>query len=192
MRKIVLFMHVSLDGYVAGPNGAMNWIKVDDEIFSYAGDQTDQADTAIYGRVTFDMMQADWPNAGNSPGASEHDIQHSSWYNSVQKIVVSRTLPREGLKGVSVLDANIGNRIAALKQQEGRNMLMFGSPSVAHILMDGDLIDDYWVFINPVILGSGIPLFQGIREKTALSLKWSRQFKCGVVGLHYEKNNSSN
>ena len=76
MRKIISFMHVSLDGFVAGPNGEMNWIKVDEEIFDYVGKRIGESDTALYGRVTYDMMEGYWPTAGDGPDASKHDIEH--------------------------------------------------------------------------------------------------------------------
>ena len=83
MRKLIFFMHTSLDGFVAGLNGEMDWIKVDDAIFDFVGTMTDQADTALYGRVTYQMMESYWPTAGEKSNASKHDIEHSIWYNKV-------------------------------------------------------------------------------------------------------------
>ena len=80
MRKLVVFMHITLDGFVAGPKGEMDWINIDDEIFEYAGKQTDSADTALYGKNTFLMMNGYWPSAASQPNASKHDVQHSNWY----------------------------------------------------------------------------------------------------------------
>src|SRR3954468_15144633 len=97
MRKIISLMHVSLDGFVAGPNGEMNWIKVDEELFDYIGKRISESDTALYGRVTYEMMEGYWPNAGNEPNASKHDIEHSKWYNKVHKIVLSKTMTEAGL-----------------------------------------------------------------------------------------------
>src|SRR5204863_1178783 len=103
MRKLVLFMHASLDGFVAGPNGEMDWIKVDDEMFDYAGKRTNESDTALYGRVTYDMMEAYWPTAANQPNASKHDIEHSAWYNQVEKIVVSKSLKGKTIKNAKIV-----------------------------------------------------------------------------------------
>src|ERR1700753_2326986 len=97
MRNIISFMHISLDGFVAGPNGEMNWIKVDEEIFDHVGKRIDQTDTALYGRVTYQMMENYWPNAGKEPTASKHDIAHSTWYNKAHKVVLSKTMKGEGL-----------------------------------------------------------------------------------------------
>ena len=85
-------MHISLDGFVAGPNGEMNWIKVDDEIFDHVSNRIGETDTALYGRVTYRMMEDYWPSAGTQPNASKHDIEHSKWYKDAGKIVLSKTL----------------------------------------------------------------------------------------------------
>src|SRR3954470_22449464 len=98
MKKLIAFIHLSLDGFAAGSNGEMNWIHVDEEIFDYVGTLTDAADTALYGRVTYEMMEGYWPEAGNQPDASDHDVQHSRWYNSVNKIVLSHSLQGKDLK----------------------------------------------------------------------------------------------
>src|SRR5438046_2681814 len=95
MRKLVAFMHTSLDGFVAGPDGEMDWINVSDEMFEYAGKNTRKADLALYGRTTFEMMEAYWPTAAQKANATWHDIEHSKWYNKVSKIVISRTLTTE-------------------------------------------------------------------------------------------------
>lgn len=180
-------MHVSLDGFVAGLNGEMDWIIVDDEIFDYAGDRTDLADTALYGRVTFEMMEGYWPTAGAQPNASKHDIQHSNWYNKVDKVVLSKTLSASGLKNTRVIGDNVENNVKQLKQQPGKEIVMFGSPGAGHTLMGVDLIDEYWLFVNPTLLGSGIPMFKDIRHHAKLRLLKSHAFKNGVVCLHYER-----
>jgi len=187
MRKLILFMHTSLDGFAAGQNGEMDWIHVDDEIFDYAGNQTDHADAALYGRVTFQMMEAYWPTAADQPNASRHDIQHSRWYNSVDKFVLSRTMQGGNLKNTTVISKNISDEINKLKQKPGKNIVMFGSPGAAHSLMQRNLIDTFWLFINPVILGQGIPLFSGMKDKLNLKLVSGKIFSSGVAGLHYEK-----
>src|SRR3954467_5442963 len=128
MRRLVLFMHVSVDGFVAGLNGEMGWIHVDEDMFEYAGQQTDEADTALYGRVTYQIMDSYWPTAADQPNATKHDIQHSQWYNSVEKIVLSRTMQDTGLKKVSLVHDNLHEEITKRKQQQGKNIVIFGSP----------------------------------------------------------------
>lgn len=187
MRRLVLFMHTSLDGFVGGPNGEMDWIDVNDEMFEYAGQRTRVADTALYGRVTYEMMESYWPTAGDQPTATKHDIEHSKWYNSVAKVVVSRTMKGAMLANTTIVGEGVTAEINKLKQAAGKDIVMFGSPTVAHALMAENLIDDYWLFINPVLLGQGIPLFKDIQAKGELRLAASDVFSSGVVCLHYER-----
>jgi len=187
MRHLIFFMHTSLDGFVAGPNGEMNWIKVDDEIFDFVATMTDKADTALYGRTTYEMMQGYWPTAGDAPDASKHDKEHSAWYKQVSKVVLSTTLSEEGLENTTVISDQLADNINQIKQQDGKNILIFGSPRASHSLLAEGLVDEFWLFVNPVLLGEGMPLFKGIKEQTQLKLVESKTFGCGVIGLHYEK-----
>jgi dihydrofolate reductase len=187
MRKLLFFMHTSLDGFVAGPNGEMDWIKVDDAIFDFVGTMTDQADTALYGRVTYQMMESYWPTAGEKPDASKHDIEHSGWYNKVTKVVLSKTMKETGQNNTKVISENISDNINKLKQQDGKNILIFGSPSASNSLLNEGLIDELWIFVNPILLGQGIPLFKDISKRVILSLIESKTFDIGVIALHYIK-----
>jgi dihydrofolate reductase len=185
MRKIISFMHISLDGFVAGLNGEMDWIKVDEEIFDHVGKRISGGDTALYGRVTYQMMENYWPTAADQPGASKHDIEHSKWYSKVHKIVLSKTLKNEGLTNTNIISDNLTGRINEIKQKEGEGILLFGSPTATHSLMRLNLIDGYWLFVNPIILGQGIPLFADIKDKIKLKLLTTRQFSSGVTELNY-------
>jgi dihydrofolate reductase len=187
MRPLVLFMHVSLDGFVAGPNGEMDWIQVDDEMFDYAGQRTSESDTAFYGRVTYELMQSYWPTAADQPNASKHDKEHSAWYKKVDKVVLSKTMEGQQLPNTIIISDDVAHRVKALKQQAGKEIIIFGSPGASHSLMQHGLIDEFWLFVNPVILGKGIPLFKDVKETTKLTLVKSAQFKSGVVCLHYKK-----
>jgi len=187
MRKLVSFMHVSLDGFVAGPNGEMDWINVEEEMFDYAGRMTDRSDLALYGRNTFDMMEGYWPTAADQPNASKHDIQHSTWYKQVSKIVISKTLKGKSLPNTRVISDNFSAEINKIKEQKGNEIVIFGSPGTTHTLMALDLIDAYWIFLNPVLIGKGIPLFKNISEIQKLKLVESVTLTSGVVVLHYER-----
>jgi dihydrofolate reductase len=185
MRKVISFMHISLDGFVAGPNGEMNWIKVDEEIFDHVGKRVSETDAALYGRVTYQMMEDYWPTAGDEPDASRHDVQHSKWYNKAQKIVLSKTMKDADLPNTKVISDNVSDRINEVKQQAGSDILLFGSPTATHSLIQQDLIDGYWLFVNPVILGQGIPLFADVKDPVKLKLLNSRKFASGVTELDY-------
>lgn len=108
-------MHTSLDGFVAGPKGEMNWIKLSTSLFDFVATMTDQADTALYGRVTYEMMQSYWPHAGEKPNASKHDKEHSRWYNQVAKVVLSKTLTETGLQNTQVISDQLTKNITNLK-----------------------------------------------------------------------------
>lgn len=187
MRKLVSFFHVSLDGYVAGLNGEMDWIKVDDEIFEYVGDRVKDTDTALYGRVTWQMMEGYWPTAADQPNASKHDIEHAAWYKNAEKIVLSKSMQDEQLPHTVFIGEEIEQHIKAVKQQAGNEILIFGSPSATHSLLQYDLIDEFWLFVNPVLLGKGMPLFKNVTGTTPLTLVSSKNFANGVVCMQYKK-----
>ncbi|HSB92126.1 MAG TPA: dihydrofolate reductase family protein [Flavitalea sp.] len=187
MRKLVLFMHVSVDGYVAGPTGQMDFVKADNEMFEYAGQQTDQSDIALYGRVTYEMMDDYWPNAGEQPDASKHDKQHSAWYNAVEKVVASRTLAGTSKPGTRFIGEGIGDEIRKIKNLPGKNIVMFGSPGLAKTMLREGLVDELWLFVNPVIRGEGKPLFEPGIPQTKLVLQKSEVFPSKVIMLHYNK-----
>ncbi|HET8573208.1 MAG TPA: dihydrofolate reductase family protein [Edaphocola sp.] len=188
MRKIISFMHISLDGFVAGPNGEMDWIKVDEEIFDHIGQRISKSDMALYGRVTYQMMESYWPDAGNRPAATKHDMEHSKWYNHVQKVVLSRTMEDAGLANTKIIRGNLPGSINEIKQSrndESNDILLFGSPTATHALIQLNLIDGYWLFVNPIILGQGIPLFINMKDKIDLNLLTTRQLSSGVTELNY-------
>ena len=181
-------MHISLDGFVAGPNGELNWVKVDEELFDYVGQRISKGDTALYGRVTYQMMENYWPTAGDKPTATKHDIEHSKWYSKVHKVVLSKTM-KEAVPmfrdNTKIISDNLSDRINEIKQKAGEDILLFGSPTATHSLIQLNLIDGYWLFVNPIILGQGIPLFVGIKDKIKLKLLTTRQFNSGVTELNY-------
>jgi len=185
MRKLIFLMHTSLDGFVAGPNGEMNWIKLDGELFDFVATLTAKADSALYGRVTYEMMQGYWPTAGEQPNASRHDKEHSAWYNRVSKVVLSTTLKETGLINTTVISDQLADHITQLKNLEGKDILIFGSPGAVHSLFGSGLIDEFWLLVNPILLGEGNPLFKGIHESIQLKLAETRTFASGVVALHY-------
>ena len=180
-------MHISLDGFVAGPNGEMDWINVDETLFDFGARVTANADTALYGRNTYEMMNNYWPTAAEQPGATKHDIEHSKWYNSVKKIVLSSSMNGKAPGKTIVINDNVAEEIKSIKQEAGKDIVIFGSPTACHSLMRDDLIDEYWLFVNPVLLGKGIPLFDNITERRKLKLVSTKTFESGVHCLHYER-----
>ena len=145
-----------------------------------------EGDTALYGRVTYQLMEGYWPTAADKPNASKHDIEHSKWYSKVHKVVLSKTLKDSGLGYTTIISSNITDRINEIKQEAGPDILLFGSPTATHSLIQLNLIDGYWLFVNPIILGRGIPLFTtDIKDIIKLNLVTTRPFTSGVTELNY-------
>ena len=184
-RKIISFMHISLDGFVAGLNGELDWVKVDEEMFDHVGKRINEGDTALYGRVTYQMMENYWPTAADNPNATKHDIEHSAWYKKVHKVVLSKTMKGADLTNTKIIGDDLSDNIKEIKQQAGNDILLFGSPTATHSLSQLNLIDGYWLFVNPIILGRGIPLFVDIKDKIKLNLLTTRRFTSGVTELNY-------
>lgn len=187
MGNLIISLHVSIDGFVAGPNGEMDWIGIDQNMFDYVGKITDTAATAFYGRKTFEMMDGYWPDAGKKPNASKHDIEHSEWYNNADKLVLSNSMIGKNKDKVHFIGADSLSDAIATAKEKG-NIAVFGSPSAIHELFAKNLVDEMYLFVNPVLLGQGIPLFKGISER----MKWKqdevKQFEsCKVTGLHYSR-----
>ena len=187
MRKLVSFMHVSVDGYTARTNGSLDWIPLAKESFEWARVRTEKSDAALYGRKTFELMDAYWPTAADKPNASRHDVEHSTWYRAVNKYVVSETMRGRQLGKTKILSDHIFEQVQQLKQQAGEEIIMFGSPGLVASLTQANLIDEYWLLVYPQILGSGIPLFQKNEAEIKLQLIENIPFSGGVVCLHYAK-----
>lgn len=187
MRNVVLFMHTSLDGFVSGPGGALNWIPYNEELEKYAAGIVNTVGSSLYGRTTYEMMRGYWPTMLNNPSASKYEMNHAQWVENIEKIVFSTTMKTVDWNNTRLISGNIAEEVAALKNQPGKDLVVFGSPSLAHTFIDMDLIDEYQLTISPVILGSGVPLFTGSKEKIELKLVSSQILSSGVVGVHYKK-----
>ena len=185
MRKIVSSIIMSLDNFTANTAGDLSMFKVDEEFFDMSASLCDAADTALYGKGTYYIMQAYWPAAADQPGASAHDKQHSQWYNHVNKYVLSKTLKSAEAPNAIIIRENVVEELKKLKQQEGKNIQIFGSPGVVRSLTQEGLIDEYWIFIYPVIIGNGIPLFKDIKQQIDLTLVSGKLMTSGAASLHY-------
>jgi dihydrofolate reductase len=130
-------------------------------------------------------MAGYWPGVLNNPNASEHSKAHARWVDKATKIVFSTTMKKADWNNTIVINDNIAEEINRLKQQPGKDLVIFGSPGLSHSFMELDLIDEYQLTLNPVLLGSGKPVYQNIKNKTNLKLVKATPLKSGVVGLHY-------
>ena len=185
MRKLILLAHISLDGFVAGPNGELDGFPHGEENLQFVCELTKNADSALFGRVSYELLNKYWPSARNHPGATKPEIDYSNWYNKTTKFVVSEAMSKENLINTIVINENVPDEISKMKQHAGKSILIFGSPSVSQLLMQYNLIDDYWIFMNPVVFGKGISLFSDSVNKTKLKLVATKQFANGEVALNY-------
>jgi dihydrofolate reductase len=188
MRRLVLLEHISLDGFLAGPGGDMAWIRVDEEIWDYVTPIIDAADTAVYGRTTYQIMQSYWPTAASQPDATAHDLHHAAWTRTATKLVFSKTLPAapwDDTSDATLIREDVAPVIRRLRQESGKDMVVLGSASLARTLITEGLVDDYRLNVNPVVVGSGTSLFPDMTSLQPLRLASCRTFQSGVVGLHY-------
>ncbi|MCA0457479.1 MAG: dihydrofolate reductase family protein [Chloroflexi bacterium] len=188
MRKIILMLHLSLDGMIAGPNDELDWITYDSDLEAYAHAMHDVTDAVIWGRKTYEMMAGYWLTVPSNPESTPQERNHAAWLDEATKVVVSRTLDKiewnNNPKTLLIKD-NITEQINALKAQPGKDIWFLGSPNLAQTFMQLDLIDEYRFNINPTILGKGKPLFVNM-NKMSLNLLEQKQLKSGVVLLTYE------
>jgi dihydrofolate reductase len=180
MRKVVAAPFVSLDGFMAGPNREIEWNEpyFDEEMEGYVQEHLSTLDTLLFGRVTYEEFANFWPNQG-----VEMDPGHAEIMNSLPKIVFSRTLEKAEWNNSRIIRENIPEEIARLREQQGRDMVIDGSPTLIHSFAEQGLIDEYRIRLHPVVLGGGIPLF---KDKANLKLIEARPFHSGVVLLHYD------
>jgi dihydrofolate reductase len=188
MRKLVLFLHASLDGFVEGPNGEMDigWVSYDTDLEIHAKEILRTADTVIWGRGTYQMMHSYWPSVLSNPSATEHERNHAEWIEKTAKIVFSTTLEKVEWNNSRLVKEDVEEEIMNLKQQQGKDMVILGSPRFAHHLMQLNLIDEYKITVSPVLIGSGLPLFQGLKDKINLKLIENKTFDSGAIGLVYQ------
>ncbi len=185
MSRLIVTMWISLDGYIAGPNDDMSWVRVDDEMGAYEGTLVGAADTLVLGRVTYQSFAGAWPYVPDSPTASAGEKAYARTLNAMRKVVFSRTLAAADWSNSTLVREINPDATLALKQEAGRDMVIYGSASVVQALTAHSLIDEYQLLVHPVVLGSGKRLFGEGNAMTELQLVETRTFGSGVVLLTY-------
>lgn len=187
MRKIIYWVHTSIDGHIAGPNGEFDWPAVGPELFRYSEAMDDQVDTLMYGRVVWDMMAAFWPTADADPEkAGEHVRAFAPFWRRTPKVVVSRTLDTADWDA-RVIGKNLAEEVAELKGRPGKDILLTGGAEAAASLTRLGLLDDYRIVVHPVVLGGGPRLFMEPKDRIGMTLVDSRTFDAKTVLLHYQR-----
>lgn len=180
MRKVVASPFTSLDGFMSGPNGEIEWNMpyFDEEMASFVQETLGSLDTLLFGRVTYEWFAQFWPNEG-----VKQDPGHAGLMNSLPKIVFSRTLEKAEWNNSRIIRDNVAEGVNRLKQQEGKNMVIDGSPTLIHSFTNLGLIDEFLIRLHPVTLGNGVPLF---KQAVNLKLLEAKPLHSGVIILRYQ------
>jgi dihydrofolate reductase len=185
MRKIVLMMSVSLDGFMEGPNREIDWHLVDDELHNYFNAHLREMGAFLDGRVTYELMAEFWPTADEDPSSPEPVKEFARIWREMPKIVYSRTLERADWNATVVREV-VPAEVEALKAEPGGDLAL-GGADLAAAFAAHDLIDEYLIYVHPVLLGAGKRLFPAAADRAALRLVESRAFGNGVVLLRYAR-----
>ena len=187
MKKLIWLVDMSLDGFMSGPSGELDWAgaNMDDELWEDVIDLLRTVDAALFGRLTYQNFENYWPTAASNPASPKNELHFSRWIEETPKTVASKTLNRLEWKNSILLNANVAEGVSKMKGQPGKNVVMFGSCSLASHLLKAGLIDELRIRVHPVVLGVGRPLFKDGAERHKLKLVKSRTFDSGVVGLRY-------
>jgi len=175
---------MTLDGYFEGVDQRIDWHHVDEEFNNFSEDQINNVDAILFGRKTFELMASYWTTSE----ALSNDPIIANLMNSKDKIVFSRTMTKAGWNNTWLIKDNILSEIEELKRKPGKDLIIFGSANLASTFMQLDLIDEYRIVINPVILGQGNPLFKTSTEPLNLKVIKTKTFNSGNVLLYYEPN----
>jgi dihydrofolate reductase len=180
MRKLIAAINMTLDGFC--DHTAMI---ADDEIHQHFNDLLSNADTILWGRKTYQLMESYWPSIVKDPTGNKPMDEFAVLIDNISKIVFSQTLKNVNWKNSQLKKEIIKEEILDLKQQTGKNILT-GSPSLIVALTQLGLIDEFRPVVQPIILGSGLPLFKNIKDRVDLKLLKTKTFGCGAVSHYYE------
>ena len=177
-------MSVSVDGFIETASGDIGWGSPDPELAQHVIDRENAIDTHLYGRRLYETMFPYWQEAAEDPSATKFDIEYARIWNERRKIVFSRTLAQVG-GNCQLFRGNISEEINKLKAQPGKDMFV-GGPNLASSFMKLGLVDEYWLYVHPTILGGGKPMFPHLGDRIILRLIETQRFGSGVVLLKFK------
>ena len=185
MQNLIVFNHISLDGYFTDKNGDMSWAHhgaQDPEWDAFVTDNAKGGGTLVFGRITYDLMASFWP----TPAAVQTMPAVAERMNNLPKVVFSRTLDRAAWQNTALVGGDIAAAVRKMKSEPGRGMAIFGSGTIVSQLAQEGLIDEYQVVVNPLVLGGGRTMFEGVGKPLSLRLASSRAFTNGKIFLRYQ------
>jgi dihydrofolate reductase len=188
MRKVIVAMQVTLDGFIEGPNGELDWaMEEDEETWKDHFDLMRSVDTLLLGRVMYPAYEKYWLAAPTNPSSTKNEIEYARLADKMQKIVFSTTLKKVEWKTARIVSDLTAEEILNMKQQPGKDMVLLGGAGLVSTFMNLGLIDEYHLVVNPLVLGGGKPLFKDVKERHTLKLIGTKTLRSGKVALHYGK-----
>lgn len=184
MRNVVLYMQSTLNGMAVGPDEEMDWLTVNDQTWEIVGNLQEQCDTALIGRNTYGEFVGFWPAAADDPGNPPGMVSHARWLADTEKLVASRTLDSVDWQNSRLLGDDFMGEIARMKKGAGKDLLLLGGVGLVRSMSEHDLIDEYWLLVNPATISSGQSALASRRNMRLLEAK---PFDSGVVALHYAR-----
>jgi dihydrofolate reductase len=186
MRKLKLQVQISVDGFIAGPNGEMDWMtwNWDDKIKNYVNELTDSIDTIILGRKMAGGFIAHWTSAVSNP--DDPSYRFAKKMVDMPKVVFTKTLEKSEWENTSLAKGNLADEIKKLKNLQGKDIIVYGGADFDSSLIKEKLIDELHLFVNPAVIGNGLTIFKNVSDKQNLQLVKATPFDCGIVVLHYE------
>ena len=187
MRKVKLQMQLSMDGFVAGPNGEMDWMTWSwgDDIKKYVNDLTEPVDTILLGGHMPEGFIGHWKTVAENPADEGHAFGKKMY--DTHKVVFTKRMTESKWENTVLAKGDISDEVNNLKNQQGSDIIAYGGANFVSNLIKYNLIDEYQLFINPVIVGNGMAIFKNVTEKLSLKLVKATPFSCGIVALVYEK-----
>jgi dihydrofolate reductase len=184
MRKLKLQVQMSVDGFIAGPNSEMDWMtwNWDDKIKDYVDELTDSVDTILLGR----KMTAGFIGHWSSVKPDDPSYPFARKMIDKPKVVFTKTLGRSEWENTVIAKGELADEVNKLKNQTGKDIIVYGGATFDSSLIKAGLIDEFYLFVNPAIIGNGLSIFKDINAKQALKLVKSISFECGIVLLNYE------
>ncbi len=184
MRKVKLQMQLSIDGFVARPSGELDWMTWDwdDELKNYVKVITDSVDCILLGRKLAEGFIPYWESAADNPDNPEYEAGKK--LHEISKVVFSKTLTTTKWTNTQLTNDDLTEEITYLKKQPGNDIVVYGGASFVNALIKNDLIDEYYLFVNPVAIGKGISIFTDLGQK--LKLVNAKSFECGIALLCYK------
>ncbi|GAA2447322.1 dihydrofolate reductase family protein [Actinomadura vinacea] len=180
MRKFMLQVQVTVDGYMAGPNGEMDWMTMpwSDDLNSYVGASTESVDCIVLGRKLAEGFIPAWES--RPEGETKETVD---WMNNMPKVVISNSLTESPWENAVVAGGDLTESVNRLKAEPGGDLIAYGGGTLVRDLVSRGLLDDLRLYVNPTAIGAGMPVFPGLQR---FRLVTARPFDCGITVLHFE------